>query len=425
MNITFHGSAREVGRAAILLEDDKNRIVLDYGLKISDEENVTPLPIKGKVDAVILSHAHLDHSGALPILYKDHDQPCFMTPPTQPMIQLLIEDSLKVNQLKGLKPIFSKGNMRRLFQHTKKIKYSKKTDCNGFSFKFEDAGHILGAASTEIDTGKHKIVYTGDIKFERTRLHQAAYDKYNSPDLLIVESTYGNREHEPRRSTEEKFVEACWDVCDNNGNVLVPAFAVGRAHEIIEVLEANNFDYPIYMDGMAKEAAEILFEFPEYIRDFKETFRALKKAIWVYGNKQRTQALEEPSVIVSTAGMLTGGPALNYLLRMKDLSNQAVFFSGYQAPETPGHQLMTEKRMKIDEFDIDFSDMLIQYFDFSAHASASELRHFVQKVKPKVCIINHGEEDQSKALGEWIKENVGCHTIVPKFGEKINLKRYV
>jgi putative mRNA 3-end processing factor len=348
-----------------------------------------------------------------------------MTHPTKPMIELLIEDSLKVNRLKGLKPTFSKANMKKLFQHTRKVRYSKKMEADGFSFKFEDAGHILGAASTEVDTGKHKIVYTGDIKFEKTRLHRAAYDRYHEPDLLIVESTYGDREHPPRREIEERFVEACWDICDSNGNVLVPAFAIGRAHEIIEVLDANNFDYPIYIDGMAKDAAEILFEYPEYLRDYRETYKALKRTTWVYGNRQRKKALEEPGVIVSTAGMLTGGPALNYLMKMRDLSNQAVFFSGYQAPQTPGRMLIDEKRTIIDDLDLDFSDMRVEYFDFSAHASATELRHFVQKVKPKVCVINHGEEEQSKAMGEWVKENVGCHTIVPKLGEKIDLKRYI
>lgn len=287
MQITFNGATREVGRAAILVEENNKRIVMDYGVKISQEENIMPLPIQGFLDALIISHAHLDHSGAAPTLYKTIEQPCYMTPPSLPLIDLLVQDSIKVNQMKGIRPVFSKSNVRKMIRNVVPIKYSRKREMDGYSFKLEDSGHILGASSIQLDTPKHRVVYTADIKFEKTRLHNAAFDQYNDVDVLIMESTYGGREHPNRKEIEKKFVESCWDVCDDNGNVLVPAFAVGRAQEVITILDAYNFEYPVYMDGMAKEAAEIMFEFPDYVRDFKEIYKALKNVNWVTNNYQR------------------------------------------------------------------------------------------------------------------------------------------
>lgn len=425
MKISFHGACREVGRAAFLIEENNKRIVLDYGVKISPEKNITPLPIKGVLDAVIVSHAHLDHSGAVPMLYKYSEQPCYMTPPSIPMIDLLVEDSIKVNKMKGLKPIFSKKNVKRMIRSVVPVSYSKKRDLGGFSLKFEDAGHILGAASVQIDTSKHKLVYTGDIKFEKTKLHKAAFDDYKNVDVLITESTYGSREHPNRKEIEKKLVEACWDICDDNGNVLIPAFAVGRSQEVITILNSYGFDYPVYMDGMSKKAAQIMFDFPEYVRDSKEMYKALKNVIWVNNRYQREKALDEPSVIVSTAGMLSGGPAINYLLRMKNLDKKAVFFSGYQPEHTPGYKLLNTKRFRYEDYDLNFSDFRIEYFDLSAHADAPELLNFAKKCNPKLCFVIHGEEEQSKTLADKIHSEVGCPAIVPKLGEKIEVEDYI
>ena len=305
------------------------------------------------------------------------------------------------------------------------VPYSKETKTNGINFKFEDAGHILGAASTQIDIEKYRLVYTGDIKFEKTRLHSPGFDNYKDVDILITESTYGNKIHTDRRETEKKFVEACWEVCDNNGNVLVPAFAVGRSHEVISILSAHGFDYPIYMDGMAKGAAEIIFDFPNYVRDFRETYKALKNAYWVSKPHHRKEALEEPSVIVSTAGMLGGGPAVNYLFKMRDIPKSAVFLSGYQPENTPGYNLLESKRFKFEGFDFDFSNFRIEFFDFSAHADSEGLRKFAKKCDPKICFVIHGDDEQSSILAKNIEKDVGCKTIVPKLGDKFDVDKYL
>jgi putative mRNA 3-end processing factor len=207
--------------------------------------------------------------------------------------------------------------------------------------------------------------------------------------------------------------------------VLVPAFAVGRAQEIVTMLHNHKFGYPVYLDGMAKQAAEIMFDFPEYLRDFRQMYSALKAAEWASDDDMRDEALDQPSVIVSTAGLLQGGPAIQYLFKMKDRPNQAVFFSGFQTVDSPGRLLLEQKRFKFEDFDMDYSEMLIKYFDFSAHAGVSELSRVVKKVSPKVTIVVHGEEPKAKAFAERIQAEHGGYVIVPKLGDRLNLEKYL
>ncbi|MEM0372508.1 MAG: MBL fold metallo-hydrolase [archaeon] len=426
MRITFHGAAREVGRAGCLVEHDKKRVMIDYGVKVSSEQNITPLPVQGFLDAVIVTHAHLDHSGAVPTLFHNTEQPVFMTPPSMPLIDLLVKDSIKVNDLKGLLPIFSEQHVKRMMRNVKQVIYDEEEKITGgLSFSFRDAGHILGAASVEMDTGRQRLVYTGDIKFSDSRLHNAAYDRFKDVDVLVTESTYGNREHPDRASLEKDFVECCNSICEEDGNVLVPAFAVGRSQEIIEVLVSNGFEYSIYMDGMCKSAAELMMDHPDYLRDYDEFYGSMKEAVWITNDVQRKQALDEPSVIVSTAGMLAGGPALSYLFKMRGRKNQAVFFSGFQPADTPGYALLNTKRLKVEGFDLDFSSFDIRYFDFSAHADKNELFAFVKKASPSLTLIQHGEEPQSLALAKKLEDELGLTCVVPKFGQRIEVDDYV
>jgi len=424
MELTFLGACKEVGRAAILLQEEKERVLLDYGVRMN-EETVLPLPVHGFLDGIIVSHAHLDHSGALPLLYKSSEMPCYMTPPSLPLIDLLVQDSIKVSRLRGFEHIFSKSHLKRLIRNIILVEYGREHRiCAGFKFTFQDAGHILGSATVNLKTERHSVLFTGVMKYSETRLHSPAYDDYKGVDVMISESTYGDREHPPRKELEKKFVEGCKRICDANGNVLVPSFAVGRAQEMITVLEAHKFDYPVYMDGMSKKAAEIMIEFPNYIRDFKETYSALKKAIWVEGAKTRKEALEEPSVVISTAGFLQGGPAVHYLFRMKELPNQAVFFVGYQPEGEPGQKLIDTKRFQFEDYDLDYSELEIEYFDFSAHAGKSELQRYVKKIDPKVVFLMHGEESQIGPFSKWLEEE-GFTSVVPKFGEKFSVEKYL
>jgi putative mRNA 3-end processing factor len=424
MELSFLGACKEVGRAAVLMEEDRNRVLLDYGVRMNGKTTL-PLPVKGFLDGIIVSHAHLDHSGAVPIMYKTGERPCYMTPPSLPLIDLLVQDSIKVAKLKGFEHIFTRSHLKRLIRNITLLDYGYNHRISaGLEFCFQDAGHILGSATVNVRTKKHSLLFTGDMKYSETRLHNTAYDGYRDIDVMITESTYGDREHSDRKELEKKFVNACREICDANGNVLIPSFAVGRAQEMISVLGAHKFDYPVYMDGMSKKAAEIMIDYPEYLRDFSETYTALKKARWVSNMGMRKEALEEPSVIVSTAGFLQGGPAVSYLFRMKELPNQAVFFVGYQPENQPGKKLIETKRFQFEGYDFDCKDFRIEYFDFSAHSGRTQLQKFVKKMSPQVVFCIHGDEEQIMPFSKSI-EDMGITAIVPKFGQRFNVEKYL
>ncbi|MEM3572619.1 MAG: MBL fold metallo-hydrolase [Nitrososphaeria archaeon] len=423
MQISFLGSCQEVGRSAFLLEtDSKKRILLDYGVKLNSEITL-PLPIHGFIDCAIISHAHLDHSGALPLLYSYTEFPTFMTPPSLPLIDLLVKDSIKVSELKGLEPIFTPSHVKRMKRNVILLPYSKGKEHADTYIELNDAGHILGAASVYLEN-KYGILYTGDIKFEKTRLHNAAFSDFDDVDILITESTYGGREHPPRETSEKEFFDACTEVCENGGAVLVPSFAVGRAQEIACILTKKNFKYPIYIDGMAKQASEIFLEFPNYVRDYNELYYTMKKVNWVESNSMRRKIIKEPGVVISTAGSLQGGPAIEYALHLKKNMKNAIFLVGFQPEETPGRKLLETKHLIVDEYDLDFSEILIKIFDFSAHASHSELVRLAEKTNPQVVFIIHGEEESQKMLAKDI-EKIGIKAIIPKFAQKFDLKKVV
>jgi len=424
MELSFLGACGEVGRSAALVEEGKDRLLLDYGVRMNNETEL-PLPVKGPIEGVIVTHAHLDHSGAVPLLYKHSEMPCYMTPPSLPLIDLLVQDSIKVAMLKGFEQIFSHSHLRRMIRNIIPIGYGRQHRiCAGIDFCFQDAGHILGSATVQLKTRNHSILFTGDMKYSETRLHSAAYDGYKDIDVMITESTYGDRPHPDRKEIEKLFIESCKRVCDNNGNVLVPSFAVGRAQEILSVLESRKFDYPVYMDGMSKKAAEIMLHFPNYVRDAKEMRSALNKAIWVENASTRENALKQPSVVISTAGFLQGGPAVHYLFKMKELPNQAVFFVGYQPEDEPGYKLMQTRRFQHEDYDLDYKELEIDYFDFSAHSGKEELHKYVKKIDPKLVFFIHGEPAQIGPFSNWVKDELGITTIVPKLGEKFKVEKY-
>ena len=420
MKIEFHGAAREVGRSGVLIEEGNKRILLDYGIKLGEEKNEVPLPIEGYVDAVILSHAHLDHSGEVPSLFVKSEQPVFMTPPTIPLAKMLIEDGLKVSKLKALKMNYTASHLKRMMKNIIPVPYKKKRNIYDIELTFQDAGHILESASTELVFNDKKVVYTGDIKYEETRLHKPGFQKFKDVDVLIMESTYGNRLHEPRKKTEKEFVKACEEVLDDGGNVVVPAFAVGRSQEIITVLNENHFDYPVYLDGMGKAVAEVMMEFPEHLKDYDSFYKAMKKAEWVYTSKQRERALKEPSVVVSTAGMLSGGPIISYLLKMKELPRKAIFFSGYQVEGTPGRKLIETGRLTYMDYDLNFSDYEIKKFDFSAHTDKNGLIDLVKKTEPGLVLLNHGSEESEKQLKKELTA-LDFEVKSPKFGQAVKV----
>ncbi|MBI4214622.1 MBL fold metallo-hydrolase [archaeon] len=423
LSVSFYGACREVGRAAVLVEGSRNRVLLDYGMKIEPAgQPGLPLPVQGSIDGLIVTHAHLDHSGASPLLYKHNETQTFITPPSIPLIDLLVQDSIKVGQLKGIKPLFFKNHLRRLMRNVVPTPYHHQRHAGNWSFALHEAGHIMGSSWAALHAGETTLAYTGDIKLEKTRLHAGCELPNSGIDVLVTEATYGDRSHPPRTHLERQFFEACLQKVDDGGIVLVPSFAVGRAQEIASVLVAHGFDHPIRLDGMSRKAAEIYLKYPDYVRDYGEFSDSMKHCEWVMGPRAREDALKEPGVIISTAGFLQGGPAVGYALKLREHPGNAIYFVGYQPPDSPAYGLLTMKRFQTLEYDLDFSKIDVRHFDFSAHAGREELHQLIKAFKPKACFIIHGEADQALRLADWVKKNVGCAALVPRMGERFELK---
>ncbi len=423
MELSLLGAAKEVGKSAVLLETDDSKIVLDYGVKV--QNNQTPVPVNGFLDGVVLSHAHLDHSGAIPLLFETTEPDFFLPKGCRELFDLLIRDSIKIARQHG-KDYYSMSELKRAERTARTVNYGKERVVSpDFSFKYFDAGHILGSAMTKVNIkGEHNLIYSGDYKDIDTRLHRKAEDP-GEADFLVIESTYGDLEHPDRDELEKNFVEAVREVLEEGGNVVVPAFAVGRSQEILSVLFNAGLEYPVYLDGMGREVSEIYLEYPEAFRDYDEFYGSLKWANWIDHYSERETVFSEPSVVVTTAGMISGGPAMFYLPRLLDMDNSAVFFTGYQVEGTAGRKLLEEEIFVDDHSVLDFSDVRVDQFDFSGHTGKKGLHDLVRSVDPEVVFINHGDEEGALALRDWVRNETGIPAFAPDLRDKFDLEEFI
>ena len=240
---------------------------------------------------------------------------------------------------------------------------------------------------------------------------------YGDLDAVIMESTYADEDHTERPELEKAFVEAVTEVVELGGIALVPAFGVGRSQEIATVLAANHFEYPMVLDGMAREASRIIMNYKEFLRDPKLFMDAMHSMDWVEGWRDRRRALKNPGVIISTAGMLKGGPAAFYISKLGKKASNAIFLVSYQIPGTPGRELLEKGICTIDG-KIRKIKARYQHFDFSSHCGASQLKEAIRRLggKPKVFVV-HGAEGNCELLAEWARSELGLDACAPKTGE--------
>ncbi len=415
MEISFLGGASEVGRSGFLLKGSKS-ILLDYGLKI-DERTEYPLDVD-KVDAVVISHAHLDHSGSLPYLFRKNNPIVIGTDSTLELSNLLIEDAMKLGRKKHEPLKYKNRDLKMLNRRYVPYPYHSTMNYDEFDITLYDAGHICGSAITLIEDQRSnkRIVYTGDFKLEKQLFHDGA--EIVKSDILIIESTYATREHPDRKVLIKKFIEEIKKILDNNGVALVPVFAVGRSQEILGILYENNLIDYVYLDGMARKATDIVLRHPNEISKSDMLKKAIERLMWVDSKKDRRSASDGPSIVVTTSGMLNGGPVLNYL---KNLSkNSEILLTGYQIEGTNGRRLLEKGSVVIDNKEIKIENP-VHYFDFSAHAGESDLYKYVKESNPETVICIHGDRDNVKIFSEKLKE-MGFETYAPEIGERIKLK---
>ena len=414
LQIKFLGSAREVGRSAIGVKTENIQVLLDYGVMVNHEPGFPMHVLPKEVDAIVLSHGHLDHSGAIPVFHIQNNKRVYGTRLTFDLAQLLIADFI---HLSGYYIPFEYLELRSMMKSCISLDFRKKQTIGDIEFQLLDAGHIPGSAQILIESDGKRLLYTGDYNTVDTRLLRGADKDYGELDAVIIESTYANEDHPDRKTLEKELVERTTDVVETGGTVLIPAFSVGRSQEIACILAAYHFEYPITIDGMTREVNRLLISNEKFLRDPKLFMETIRSADSVEGWRDRRLAAKKPGVIISPAGMLKGGPAAFYIQKLGKKRQNAVFLVSYQVPGTPGHELLEKGKCVIDG-KMRKIKAQVDRFDFSSHCGASQLRDAVKALEGNPTIYTvHGAEGNCEKFAKWIETETGLKALAPKTGD--------
>lgn len=436
VRVTALGGAMEVGRSCYLLSTPESKIMIDCGVNVSSDENMSPYLYVPEVsnfnelDAIVLTHAHMDHQGLVPLLYKyGYSGPIYCTSPTRDLTILLQLDFIDISEKEGKRPPYDRETIEGELLHMIPLEYEEVTDiAPDVKLTFHNAGHIIGSAVSHfhIGDGLHNIVFTGDYKYEKTRLFDPAVNKFPRVETVITEATYGNNggTQPSLKSAEKNLQNVIKKTLDRNGTVLIPAFAVGRSQEVMIVLEESIRkgtipNVPVYLDGMIWEATAIHAAHPEYLNS------ELKKQIFQKGRNPflsesfrpvdskeiRDKIIEEkePCVIIATSGMMNGGPIMSYFTQMASDERNTLIFVGYQADGTIGRRLQKgwkEIPMGDDTVKV---NMQIETIDgFSGHSDNKQLMDYIRKMQPKPekVFTIHGDEKSCKDFSDALHKKL-------------------
>jgi KH/beta-lactamase-domain protein len=454
---TSLGGYREVGRSCHLLQTQDTKVLIDCGVNFSNDDKATPYlhlsevwPLT-QIDAVILTHAHMDHCGLIPLLYKyGYDGPVYLTAPTRDLAVLLCMDYIKIAAAEGKKPPYESDHIRDFVKHSVALEFGDTTDiAPDVKLTFSNSGHILGSAVSHfhIGDGFYNVCCTSDMKYERTWLFNPTNNKFPRLETLIMEATYGGRnDFQPtRQQAQDQMKEICQRVLPRGGKLIVPCFAVGRSQEIMLVMEEliRNGDVPrvpVYLDGMIWEATAIHTAYPEYLNNelrneiFHEGSNPLLSDIFIRVDSQemRRKVLDatEPAVVLATSGMMSGGPVMEYFKHWAQDRRNALVFVGFQAGGTLGRRIqqgwreipMSGQRglsnvVKV-ELDVETVD------GFSGHSDRRQLMNYINNITPKPdhVITMHGEESKCIDLATSIHKKYHIRTEAPMNLETIRLK---
>jgi len=418
LNVQFLGACREVGRSAVIVEAGENCCLFDYGV-IMNHSVRFPVHISPKdLDGIFLSHAHLDHSGLIPLFYLSKQLPLYGVEPTFEFTKLLIKDFIKIS---GYFLPYEYIDLEAMMDHCIPVNYRNEFDFKGIKVNFLNAGHIPGSSQILIEGDGKRVLYTGDFNANETRTLGSADLDYGDLDAVITESTYASEDHPRRSDVEKEFISNTTEIVENDGTVLVPAFGVGRSQEIATVLAAHNFKYPVFMDGMALSATEILGNYPKSLKDSDLFEKAVKKTRWINSWNDRRKAVKTPSVIISPAGMLKGGTAIFYMQEVVKNRNNGIFLVSFQIPGTPG-SILLEKRKFMIQGRSRKVEANVQKFDFTSHGGRSNIQEILSKFDSKTKVFTiHGEEVNCVKLASWASKELGLEAHAPKPGEKFTI----
>jgi uncharacterized protein len=455
VRLSFLGGARQVGRSCLLLQTPESRILLDCGVDPASEDEPYPyleapeFDIK-ELDAVIVSHAHMDHSGFVPYLFKfGYRGPVYCTPPTRDIMSLLQLDMIKIQKNEGKEPLYTTEDIKEAVKHTVTIDYEEVSDITpDVRITFYNAGHMLGSAMVHlhIGNGLHNFVYTADIKYAKSNMLSPAVTNFPRVESMTLESTYGGKENvmpNPKEA-DDQLAEHIIETMKNNGKVLMPVLGSGRAQEVIVLLDKIMRDgklpndVPIYIDGMVWDITAIHTAYPEYLNStvrqlifHKDSNPFMRENIKRVGSqKERKDVIEYggPCVILATSGMLTGGPSVEYFKQLAENPKNLLIFTSYQGENTLGRRVQRGDKeinfqmgQKIETIRVNIQ---IEKLEVTGHSDRKELMAFVQHCnpKPKKIMVVHGEVSRCLDLARSVYATTKIETIAPRNLEVVRLK---
>lgn len=449
------GGVKQVGRSCFVVLTPESKVMLDCGINPGEALGLDAYPridwfpfTLSDLDAVVLSHAHIDHQGFLPALFRyGYRGPVYCTEPTLPLMTLLQMDSVKIAKANGSYLPYESRDVYEVIKHCVTLPYGKPTDISpDITITLNNAGHIMGSATVHLNiSGAHNILYSGDYKFARTQLLDTALSTYPRVETLITESTYGNTSDiMPDQTTVyDNFTKSINHTLQHGGKVLIPVPAVGRAQEMMLVLDKemrdrNLVECPIYIEGMISEASAIHMSYAHYlgfnvrksvssgVNPFQSEYFTL-----VNGPGKRDEILEDrsPSIIMATSGMLEGGPSVEYFKSIAPVRENKIIFVSYQINGTLGRRVMDgimneigmmDKKGKVKVVPVNCETQRID--GFSGHSDFNQIMNFVYRVKPKRVIVNHGEKSKSENIASSIHNRYHLRTSVPDNREVIKLR---
>ncbi|MCA9485250.1 MAG: beta-CASP ribonuclease aCPSF1 [Nanoarchaeota archaeon] len=455
VRLTYLGGGSQVGRSCLLLHTPNSKVLLDCGINVAGRDadkfpylDVSEIGDLQTIDAVILSHAHVDHCGLIPFLYKmGYKGPVYMTAPTRDIAALLQLDIIGVAYKKAENPIYKAEHIKEMVKHSICLDYGEVNDITSdIRITFYNAGHVLGSAQTHINIGNglHNFVYTGDTKYNKTRLLDGATNRFPRVETLQLESTYGSKNDilPPMREVDEKFLDIVKETINKKGKVLLPELGLGHSQEtMLRVEEAIRLGkipkIPVYVDGMIWDINAIHTAYPDFLsanvrnqvyQDNNPFTADIFKRIG--SPAERKEVLEGgPCIIIATSGMLSGGASVEYFRHLAEFENNTIIFGCFQAAGSLGREV--KEGAKEVDLGQDFGNQKIPVnlrvetmYGLSAHSGRNELLQFISRMqpRPKKIIINHGEISKSLDLASTLYRSNKIETTVPKNLETIRFK---
>ncbi len=448
------GGVKQVGRSCFVVVTPESKVMLDCGINPGEMSGLDAYPRLDwlnfdldDLDAVIIGHAHIDHQGFLPALFKyGYRGPVYCTEPTLPLMTLLQMDSVKIANSNGTYLPYEARDVNEVIKHCITLPYGKPTDISpDITITLNNAGHIMGSATVHLNiSGAHNILYSGDYKYAKTQLLDSAVSMYPRVETLITESTYGNTTDvmPDQQVVYRTFSDSINKTLTEGGKVLIPVPAVGRAQEIMlvmakEMKEGRLVESPIYIEGMISEASAIHMSYAHYLgADVRKSvsqginpFQSEYFTVISGGKREDVLNDENPAIVMATSGMLEGGPSVEYFKELAPNPKNKIMFVSYQINGTLGRRVLDGTMSEVSMMDKSGKVKVVpvrcqtQKIDgFSGHSDFNQIMNFVARVKPKRVLVNHGEKTKSENVASAIYSRLKIRSGVPDNREIVRLR---